>query len=274
MLKRTLAAAILMSSLGAAIAATPPLSGFLKSASESGQLQILRDFKAVGNLHGFVVKEVRTNTTTVVFVSNDGSYTFSGMLLDKEGANLTAKYHEEYVPKPDYTPAFKAFSAGGEATGVVVGSEAAKAEVIVAFDANCGYCKLMHKLVKPAVDAGELRVRYIPVAILGSDSDIKAAGLLASKDAKALVDNIAGGGTADYSNDKALLGKVANNTRLMQKFGFNGTPVVMYKAKSGSDESLVVSPGLPNMVEMFGKLGINGQLDKLKNDPAVSKYVR
>ncbi|GBG14502.1 thiol:disulfide interchange protein DsbG [Novimethylophilus kurashikiensis] len=274
MLKRTLIATALMSFMGAAMAATA-LPPFLKSATDAGQLQVIRDFKAAAGMTGWVVKETKGGQATVIYTSADGNYTFSGMLLDKDGHNLTAKYAEDYVPKPDYTPAFKAFSAGGEAAGVTVGSPNAKAEIVVIFDANCGYCKLLHRMTKPAVDAGELRIHYVPVAILGRDSDVKGAGLLAAKDAKADADAIVSGSGAETSSDKALLAKVQNNTKLMtQKFGFNGTPVVMYKVKNGSDETLSVSPGVPSMAEMFKALGISGQLDKLKNDPELAKYLR
>lgn len=267
MLKRALVAIALLSSTVAMAATLPP---FLKTATESGQLQVLKDFKADLGLTGWVVKEPRNGQATIIF-SNPEGYIFSGMLLDKNGRNLTAKYAEEHVPKPDYTPAYKAFSAGGEAAGVTVGSSTAKAEIVVLYDANCGFCKLLHKMVNPAVEAGELRVRYVPVAILGGDSDKKGAGLLAADNAKEAADAVVDG-TAQLSTDKALLGKVANNTKLMQKYGFNGTPVVLYKNKA--DDTLVVSPGLPSAVEMFGQLGISGQMDKLKADPALVKYLR
>lgn len=268
MFKRALVAVALMSSVGVAMAATLP--PFLKSATESGQLQVIKDFKAEAGLTGWVVKEPRNGQATVIF-SNAEGYIFSGMLLDKNGRNLTAKYAEDHVPKPDYAPAFKAFSAGGEASGVVVGSASAKAEIVVLFDANCGFCKLLHKMVSPAVEAGELRVRYVPVAILGGDSDKKGAGLLAAANPKDAADAAVTGG-AETSTDKALLGKVMANTKLMTKFGFNGTPVVLYMNKS--DDTLVVSPGLPNASEMFGQLGISGQMDKLKADPSLAKYLR
>lgn len=275
MFKRTALGAILFSalSLSGAHAADLVLPPVLKMAQDSGGLQIIKDFPAAGSLHGWVVKEKSSNQHTIVYTTQDGEVLIAGMAVDKEGRNLTNVYATEYLPKPDYLPAFKAFAPGGEAAGVTVGAAKAPAEITVLFDANCGYCKLLHRLVKPAVEAGELRVHYVPVAILSAESGVKGAGILAAKDALAGLNSLASGGNADRSDDKALLSKVQANTSLMQKHGFNGTPVVLYKVRSGSDETLMVSPGLPSMVPMFKALGISGQVEKLKADPALSQYL-
>lgn len=237
----------------------------LQFAQKSANLEIEKEFPAAGGLKGWLVKEP-SGRHIVVYTTQDGEVLIAGMALDKAGKNLTAQYAEQYAPQVDYSPAYKAFTS--EAASVMVGNSSAKAEVTIVFDANCGFCKAMHKLVQPAVDAGELRVRYVPVAIMGQDSDTKGAGLLAAKNPAEAVDS------PDPSNDKALIGKVMSNTALMKKYGFNGTPVVMYKSKVGGPETLYVSPGVPNILEMFAKLGISGQVEKLKADPSLARFVR
>lgn len=274
MLKRAFFATLLMSSLGLAPAGAAPLvPTALKAQVESGKMKILRDFKAAGGLIGLVMFDKDSNETTIIYSTADGQYVLAGMLLDPEGRNLTKQYADEYLPKRDYAPAFKTFSAGGEAAAITVGSSAAKAEIIVLFDANADYSLLMHRLLKPAIEAGELRVRYVPVATI-EDADVKGAGILASRDGKALLDKIAGGGNADQSKDKTLLDRVRNNTKLMQKYGFNGTPAVLYKAKTGDNETVTASHGVPSLLQMFKALAISGQVDKIKADPALAKYLR
>ena len=249
-----------------------PLPAALQNAKKSGGLEVLKPFQAAGGLKGWVVQDTSSGKNVVVYTTADGEVLLAGMALDKTGRNLTNVYAEQHVPATDYSPAFKAFTS--DAASVVVGNAKAKAEITVLFDANCGYCKLMSKLVAPSVAAGELRVRYVPVAILGGDSPEKGAGLLASKNPDDYIAADANGSDLETSNDKALLAKVQKNTELMKKYGFNGTPVVLYKSGKGNDETLNVSPGLPEVTEMFRKLGISGQLSKLKADPSVARYVR
>lgn len=247
----------------------PPALAYAKTA---GGLDVFKKFPAAGGLDGWVVQERASGKNIIVFSSKDGESLIAGMMLDKSGKNLSATYAEEHIPAPDYTEAIGEFK---KAPGVTVGSAKAKAEVVVLFDANCGYCKLMHKLIDPAVDAGELRVRYVPVAILGADSDIKGAGILASKNPGAAVAATVTG-TAETSRDAALLAKVQANTNLMKKHGFNGTPAVLYsvKGKAGADDTVYVANGVPNITEMFARMGISGQVDKLKQDPSLARFLR
>lgn len=249
----------------------PPV---LQAAKAVGTLTILKDFKAAGGMQGWAVRESTTGENAIIYTTPDGEGLIAGMLVDKTGRNLTALYATEHLPKPvppDYTEAFTAYSS---AAAAVVGSPKAKAEITVLFDANCGYCKLMHRLLKPTIAAGELRVRYVPVAILGADSGTKGAGLLAAKNPGLLVDSLSSGGNAEFSSDKALLAKVQANTGMMKKYGFKGTPAVLYKVKQGDNETVMVSNGLPNMLALFTALGINGQLETLKADPALAKYAK
>ncbi|KWA84008.1 hypothetical protein WL29_21830 [Burkholderia ubonensis] len=246
----------------------PPALQYAKTAAG---LQVFKKFPALGGLDGWVVQDP-SGKNVVVYSTKDGEALIAGMMLDKNGKNMSATYGEEHIPAPDYTEAINEFKA---APGVSVGNAKAKAEVVIVFDANCGYCKLMHKLIGPAVDAGELKVRYVPVAILGADSDIKGAGILAAKNPAAAIDG-ATAGRAETSTDKDLLAKVQANTNLMKKHGFNGTPAVLYavKGKAGGDDTVYVANGVPNITEMFSRMGISGQTDKLKSDPALARFLR
>lgn len=243
----------------------------LALAKNSGALDVFKSFPAAGGLTGWLVQDKNAGKYLVVYTTADKEVMLAGMALDKTGKNLTAAYAEQYVPQPDYSAALDEFNKQGAT--VVDGSAKAKAEITVIFDANCGFCKVMHKLIQPAVDAGELRVTYVPVAILGADSDLKAAGILAAKNPSAAL-HAAVGGRAETSNDKVLLGRIITNTALMKKHGFTGTPGVLYKGKKDGQETVFVANGVPNITEMFGKLGINGQVDKLRKDPELARFLR
>lgn len=279
MFKRKLLTALVLSVAavsafaGAAETLTPytgTLPPALQYAAANGGLVVFKKFPAAGNLDGWVVQDKASGKNIIIYSSKDGEALIAGMMLDKNGKNLSAAYAEANIPTQDYSAALADFK---DAAQVVVGSPKAKAEMYLVFDANCGYCKLMHKLVTPAVEAGELKVHYVPVAILGADSDVKAAGILASRNPKDAVSGTVAG-HAETSNDKALLAKVQANTGLMRKHGFNGTPVVLYKAKDAGEDTVFVSPGVPNIIEMFLHMGIDGKVEKLKQDPSLARYVQ
>lgn len=279
MFKRKLLTAIAlsvtaMSAFAAKVETLKPYVGALpaalKFAASSGGLEVFKKFPAAGGLDGWVVQEKASGKNIIIYSSKDGETIIAGMMLDKNGQNLSQVYSDANIPVADYSQALGEFN---KAPGVTVGNPKAKAEMVVVFDANCVFCKAMHKLLAPAVAAGELRVHYVPVAILGADSDVKGAGLLAAKDGQAALAADVDGHAAT-SNDKALVAKVVANTNLMKKHGFNGTPVVMYSAKDKGEETVFVSPGVPGILEMFGRLGISGQVEKLKQDPSLARFVR
>lgn len=251
---------------------TGTLPAALQYAKTAGGLEVFKKFEAAGGLDGWVVQDKTSGKNLVVYASKDGEVLVAGMLVDKNGKNLSQAYSEEHIPAPDYSEVLSEITKDG--ASVLAGNPKAKAELTVLFDANCGFCKVLHKLVRPAIEAGELKVRYVPVAILGADSDTKGAGLLAAKNADEAA-TAAAEGKAAVSSDKALLAKVKKNTELMKKHGFGGTPVVLYQGKGPKGEDTVyVSNGVPAINEMFARLGISGQTDKLKSDPSLSRFLR
>lgn len=282
MFKKSLLAATLMalSAMVIAAPAMPAVPALAKNAAVQGEipaalksatgLTVLKNFPGPSGLTGWVVKEENSGKTIILYSTADKETVLAGVALDRDGNNLTAQYMEKYIPKPDMTAAYDEVS---KAAGIVVGSAKAKAEIQVLVDANCGYCKLLHRMLKPAIDAGDVRVHYVPVAILGGDSAAKGAGLLAAKNPLAAMD-AAVEGRAEQSTNAAHLEKVSANTALMKRFGFSGTPAVLYKVGKGKDSSVVSAPGLPTMSEMFNQLGVNGHLDELREDPQLSKYLR
>jgi len=252
---------------------TAKLPAALKHAHTAGGLDVIKQFDAASGLTGWVVKDKASAKHVIVYTTGDGQLLIAGMALDASGRNVTSMYAEEHIPAPDHTPAFNAFTSADTAS-VTLGSDKAPAEITVLFDPNCGFCKIMHQLIKPAVEAGELRVRYVPVAILGGDSDRKAAALLTTKDPMKMADALVAGTSKELNSDTTVLAKVGRNTNMMREHGFNGTPAVFYKAKDADGDTIHVANGVPNVSEMFARLGISGQLQKLEADPSLARFIR
>jgi thiol:disulfide interchange protein DsbG len=260
---------------GANAAYTGPVPAVLQQAMLKGGLDVYKKFQAADGLNGWVVKDHNSGKYVIVYTTADDALLLAGMALDNSGENLTNKYAQEYIPSTDYTPAYKSFTT--DASSVVWGNPKAKAEVVIGMDPNCIFCQRTEHMLKPAVDGGDLRVRLVPVGILGHDSPQRAAGLLVAKDVNAYMDaDVVAGeftGNVPTSTDSGALAKVQANTQLFEKAGFNGTPAIMYMSGSGSSQTLNVSPGVPNMTELFTKLGLQKYIEKSKaQDPQLVQY--
>jgi thiol:disulfide interchange protein DsbG len=279
---KLLGAAVLSLAIGSAYAAdkVEPLTPFtgtlpvaLQTAASAGGLTVFKKFPAKGGLDGWVVQDKRSSKNIIIYTSKDGEALIAGMMLDRNGQNLSAQYSAANIPAeagPDYVAAIKDFKSGG----VDVGSPKAKAEITVVFDANCHYCKDLEKVVGTAVDAGALRVHYVPVGILAPDSLTKGAAFLAAKDPKAAIGRVVAG-TIESSSDKALNQKVTDNTVIMKKYGFDGTPAVLYMAKDKGEDTVFSANGVPDFVQMYARLGIDAKLlDAAAKDPSLARYIQ
>jgi thiol:disulfide interchange protein DsbG len=250
----------------------PPALKLASNMQGGNGLEVFKKFPAAGNLDGWVVQDKRSHKNIIVYTSKDGKVLIAGMMLDENGQNLSAQYTAANVPpaaEPDYVAALSEFKSGG----VLVGNPKAKAEITVVFDANCHYCKDLEKVVAPAIDAGALRVNYVPVAILTPDSLTKGAAFLAAKDPKAAMAGIISGNAA-VSNDQALSAKVMANTGIMKKYDFSGTPAVLYMGTDKGDKTVFTAGGVPNFVEMYKRLGLDDKLlQPAAQDPSLARYV-
>lgn len=279
---KTLVTAVAMSfaAIGAAHAQAAPdtyegeIPAVLQGLKEVGAgLSVVKNFDVAGGLDGWVIQDGESKEHVVVYTTADGEVMLAGLAIDKNGANLSAEYSDMYLPKADHSEAFVDFTEN--AHSVMLGSEDAPVELTVAYDANCGFCKIFHKLTHPAVEAGELRLRIVPVAIMGSDSGPKGAGFLTAEDQSAAVLATSHGvGKIEKSNDPAALAKVQENTEMMRKHGFNGTPLVLYEVGEGDDSTIVIANGVPAIKPMFEVLGIDGQLESLADDPSLARFLQ
>ena len=115
-------------------------------------------------------------------------------------------------------------------------------EVMVFYDPLCGYCQELHSVIHPAIGAGEMNVRWIPVAGVGGQAAMAlGSGLLGAPADQAPVQlaRIAANNTeaarevvslASQPNTKS----VAENTQLLAALvGSIQTPVIVYQGPRG-----------------------------------------
>ena len=74
----------------------PPV---IQNLKDSNGFSIVKKFRAVSGLTGWVVKDGVKNQYSVIYSTQDGQSIVAGLLIDSKGNNLTKTYADKYLPK-------------------------------------------------------------------------------------------------------------------------------------------------------------------------------
>lgn len=252
---RVVVASAVLAAMGAAHAATLPATApAAVKLAVSGGLKYEATFPAPSGMTGWVLSQGR-DQRLVVYTTADGKTALVGNMLDEKGNALTPEHLKKFAPAEDLSPLW---SALGSSTWVAEGAsdKTAKSTIYVFEDSNCGYCHLAWKSLQPYVTAG-LQVRWVPVAFLAPNSFDKAAAVLTAQDPSAefvaqrkAYDAKQPGKTVTPS--KEIRAKIDENNKLMQEWGFRGTPAIIYKDKSGKVMAVSGMPDPKELAEITG----------------------
>lgn len=229
---------------------TPDLNsqatGALKSLVDKHLILVEKKFSTNSEyLTGFVVKSTSNGQQSIIYQLKDGDL-INGYLINDNSENLTKKYFNKYVPKPDYSAVSKVLSKDKHL--VVEGKKGAP--TVYAFaDPNCYYCHKFYKMTRELVNNGEMRIKWVMVGFLKSSSAGKAAAIMDSKNPLKMLDkdennfNVQkeSGGVSPEKNISAETQKVLNeHSSLMHRAQINGTPGILYiNKKTGKTNSQV-----------------------------------
>ncbi|MBU2859566.1 thioredoxin fold domain-containing protein [Acidithiobacillus ferrooxidans] len=111
-------------------------------------------------------------------------------------------------------------------------------------DPNCPYCHVMYEHETPLIKAGKLTVRYVPVDFLTPQSPAEAASwlqsphpLMALKQFETIVGPALRSGSYRFLPKTTPTAKTTKELKLnldmMSALGFEGTPAILYRVKSG-----------------------------------------
>lgn len=145
-----------------------------------------------------------------------------------------------------------------EAKGFTVGSAMSVRTVYVFFDPQCPHCAALWKEAKPL--KSQAKFVWIPVGLINPASTSQGAALLAAPDPAAAMDaheesmTAKTGGITASGNLDAQRAVVASNTKLMNRFQFQGVPVVV--AKNAVTGELVVKEGSMQTAVLAAVLGL------------------
>lgn len=257
----------LMSSLAMGalmLAATAPLSAAetypkaIAQAVKSG-VKVMKSFPAASGLTGWVVQQ--DGHMSIVFTTADKKTLLAGALIDENGANLSAKYEDQYVPKPDLSGLYQNLEKSAHvAEGTL---KDPKSVMYVFVDANCPYCHFTWMALQPYEKVG-LQVRWILVDTLGPTSLPKALEVMSASDKGAAFKKMelnhgkpwTAPAQATAAAQPAAAAGIKNNNALMGQFGIGGTPGVIWKDKHGKVQ---VKAGMPRLSELAAMTGLPEQ---------------
>jgi len=239
-------AAFLSLSLSAQAADEPAKTpAGLQAAIQAG-FKVEKSFMAASGLTGWVLQSP-DGQYNVYYTTPDGQSMIAGALVSAAGENLTQKYAELHVPKPDLTALYEKFEKSNYIAGGTLKNP--KSVLYAVFDPNCVFCHYLYLALKPYEAAG-LQVRYVPVGFLREDSAAKAAQIL-KEGIKALDAQQATYNTPEMPKGievtADLKAKLDANLALMREAQMNGTPGILYKDASGN---VVKKNGMPMLAEL------------------------
>lgn len=212
-------------------------------------LTVEERFSTPGGLTGYI-GTVPGGKQVVFFIPSDGSVAIFGLMLDAHGHNLTQAYLQRFLQGPAAAKSFKELSGR---RWIAVGAAHPRRIVYVFLDPNCPFCRDFWQTAQGFYGKG-LQVRYVLVAILGGTSAGKAAAILTAKDPRQALDENERGFRHHSGAIKplakipdALQKEISDNTNLMQHFGLDGTPGIVWKTETGK---IKTSNGLPPMEDL------------------------
>ena len=192
-------------------------------------------------------------------------------LLTSVTVSVAAKSDSGKPPAKDLPALFATLE---KTDAVTEGAAFPRGLVYVFFDANCWYCHLAWKALQPYERAG-LQVRWVPVAYQKDSSVGRAAAVMQARDrAAALRENELGyrpqtydGGIAPAANvPVALAAQFEANTKLMERFGAQGTPALVWKDGKGQ---VRVKTGMPRLSQLPAITGLPAQKN---DDPELAEF--
>ena len=130
------------------------------------------------------------------------------------------------------------------------------------FDPNCPYCHKVYERLRPWVGKDKLQFRWVPVGMLTSTSEGKAAALLQARDRLAalhLSENDFNFSTQGPGGGIAPAKRIAGKTRmdlqanlsLLQGENINGVPLLLFRKRNGSAELFIGAPTPAQLAAML-----------------------
>lgn len=238
----------------------------LISGASHNSVEVLSVFSGPDGMVGAITESNKRKS--IAWLSPHAKVVFPGTALDADGHNVTeAALAEQHVYMSASNGLSKMIEPGRR--GILVGTAGPILNVFL--DPNCIFCHKLYLGLKPYVESGKVRVRYVMVAIVKPDTARgRAATILTSANpAQALDDDetrfdekTEDGGASVLANIPADIGEtITSNTTLMGDMGITGTPASVFCTKDAD------KPGQNKVVMRSGWIEkLDGFLPELEKE--------
>lgn len=140
------------------------------------------------------------------------------------------------------TPAQEMFLDVQAANWLTLGDKG-KYEVFAFIDPDCPHCQQFMREAKPYIDSGDMKLRALPIGI-SPESERKAALLLAGSDPLDRFLRYADGDASALTPPNSIsTDAVRKNMGVMLDWGFDVTPIIVYRAGNGDIRMVRGRPG-------------------------------
>ncbi|KGI77821.1 thiol:disulfide interchange protein DsbG [Oleiagrimonas soli] len=221
-------------------------------ALKSAGIEIRGTMPAPDGFKGFI--GVYRGQPMPVYLLPDGKHTVVGNLFAADGSDLT---RDAFAQHAMAGLGKNAWSKLQKADWIAEGPKGAKRVVYVFTDTECPYCHRLWSAIRPQVNKGEVQVRYLLVAVIKQQSLPRAVSVLDAPDPiKAFARN-----EKDFRDSPIKLAakipsatrdKIAANIALMQEFGLQGTPGIVYQDAQGRVQTVSGVPSDAGLKAIFG----------------------
>lgn len=164
----------------------------------------------------------------VVYVTADGSTVFSGVAIDVESGKNVAATDAGNLPAPDYSALVERVALS---TALSEGNSESENHYYVFVDPRCPYCHKTYTAFADALAAGgDFMVHYIPVGILGPESENLAKEMLGTSGDGMDIFRQVVGREHRRSDDLSIANGVdthGRNLAIFRSMKFDAVPVVV-----------------------------------------------
>lgn len=225
-----------------------------------GQMTVIKSFKSVGNLEGFVIQPTQgPKQQAIVYVDKDGRYMIPGLVIDANGTNLA---QQDYAAQITSVQAPKIYADAAKTNWVEDGKADAPHKAYIVVEPNCSACHMLYNQLKPMITSGQLAVRWIFVAFMRPQSAGMAAAIMQAKDPGKMMSmdeknfnmQTEMGGVKPVPVSKEMQDKIKQNLDFMSQAGFVGTPGIIFMGIDGKPQIVRGVPQGPAVQDMINHM--------------------
>ncbi|CAJ4333239.1 Thiol:disulfide interchange protein DsbG precursor [Burkholderia pseudomallei] len=224
--------------------------------------RIVQTFSSVSGLKAIVAENGKDRR--LFYASPDGKSLIVGTVFDAKGVNVTSTdlARAGLVASGDAAPAPNALPGAIRELPSALWDRAAKLRwfeegkgdnvMYVIFDPNCPYCRQLWSALRPAVQSGKARVRWLPVAILADSSKGLAAALYASKSPAESMQQLENHMLSPVAPSKETSLATAYNLLLLRDVGFTSVPTILFR-RAGKSLAMTGEPDQSQLASLTGR---------------------